>query len=82
MRMPLDQLVRYWKGKEEEDTSSVSGYIHTLWANMELVREMALREKRVKKLNRKSSTIRRRESVPLRWVILYWCLGPPLKTNY
>ena len=37
--MPLDQLVRYWKGKEkgEREESSVSEYLHTLKANLELV---------------------------------------------
>ena len=49
MKMPLDQLVRYWKGKEEEDSSSMSGNIHTLKANMEVVSDMAYeREKKEK----------------------------------
>ena len=49
MKMPLDQLVRYWKRKEEEDSSSLSGYIHTLKANMKVVRKMAYdREKKEK----------------------------------
>ena len=30
MRMPLDQMVRYWQGKEENDECSVSEYIATL----------------------------------------------------
>ena len=34
MRMPLDQMVRYWQCKEENDESSVSEYIATLQANM------------------------------------------------
>ena len=37
MRMPLDQMVRYWQGKEENDESSVSEYIATLNANMQVV---------------------------------------------
>ena len=53
MRMPLNQLIRYWKGKEEEDTSSVSGYIHTLQANMELVREMAFEREKGEKVKQK-----------------------------
>ena len=53
MRMPLDQLVRYWKGMEEEDTSSVSGYMHTLWANMELVQEMAFEREKGEKVKQK-----------------------------
>ena len=37
MRMPLDQMVRYWQGKEENDESSVSEYIATLRASMQVV---------------------------------------------
>ena len=39
IRMPLDQMVRYWQGKEENDGSSVSEYIATLKANMQVVRD-------------------------------------------
>ena len=53
MRMPFDQLVRYWKGKEEKDTSSVSGYIHTLRANIDLVREMAFEKEKGEKVKQK-----------------------------
>ena len=51
--MPLDQLVRYWKGKEEEYNSSVSGYIHMLKANMEVVREMAYEREKKEKVKQK-----------------------------
>ena len=44
MRMPLDQMVRYWQGKEENDESSVSEYIATLKANMQVVRDLAYDE--------------------------------------
>ena len=37
MRMLLDQMVRYRLGKEENDESSVSEYIATLKANMQVV---------------------------------------------
>ena len=36
MRMSLDQMVRYWQGKEENDESSVSEYIATFKANMQV----------------------------------------------
>ena len=39
--MTLDQLVRFWKGKEGEDASSTSEYVKTLRANIELVRDLA-----------------------------------------
>ena len=41
MKMTLDQLVRFWKGKEGEDASSTSEYVKTLRANIELVRDLA-----------------------------------------
>ena len=54
MRMPLDELVQYWKGKEEEDCSSVSEYIHSLRASMELVREMAYEREKGEKTKQKT----------------------------
>ena len=53
MRMPLDQLVRYWRGKDEEDESSVSRYIHTLRANIELVQELAYEREKGEKVKQK-----------------------------
>ena len=41
MRMPLDLMVRYWKGKEEGDESTVEEYVQTLKACMETVRDLA-----------------------------------------
>ena len=41
MRMPLDLMVRYWKGKEEGDESTVEEYVQTLKARMETVRDLA-----------------------------------------
>ena len=41
MRMPLDQMVRYWKGKETNDETGVVEFIQTLKANMEVVRDLA-----------------------------------------
>ena len=37
--MPLDQMVRYWQGKEENDESSVSEYIAILKENMQAVQD-------------------------------------------
>ena len=41
MRMPLDQMVRYWKGKETNDETGVVEFIQTLKVNMEVVRDLA-----------------------------------------
>ena len=41
MRMPLDQMVRYWKGKETNNETGVVEFIQTLKANMEVVRDLA-----------------------------------------
>ena len=53
MRMPLDQLVRFWKGKEGEDASSTSEYVQTLQANIELVRDLAYDKEMSEKVKRK-----------------------------
>ena len=53
MRMPLDQMVRYWQGKEENDESSVSEYIATLKANMQIVRDLAHDKERDEKVKQK-----------------------------
>ena len=54
MRMPLDQLVRFWKGKEEDDSINVSEYVHMLRANMELVRDLAYEKEKREKVKQKS----------------------------
>ena len=41
MKMPLDQMVRYWKGKEKENESGVTEYIHILRVNMQMIRDLA-----------------------------------------
>ena len=53
MRMPLDQLVRFWKGKEEEDSSSASEYVQTLQANIELVQDLAYEKENSEKVKQK-----------------------------
>ena len=53
MRMTLDQLVRFWKGKEGEDASSTSEYIQTLQANIELVWDLAYENERSEKVKQK-----------------------------
>ena len=53
MRMLLDQMVRYWQGKEENDESSVSEYIATLKANMQVVRDLAYDKERDEKMKQK-----------------------------
>ena len=53
MRMPLDQLVRFWKGKEGEDASSSSDYVQTLRANIELVLDLAYEKEMSEKVKQK-----------------------------
>ena len=53
MKMPFDQLVRFWKGKEGEDASSASEYVQTLQANIELVWDLAYEKERSKKVKQK-----------------------------
>ena len=53
MRMPLDQMVSYWQGKEENDESSVSEYIATLKANMQVVWDLVYDKERDEKVKQK-----------------------------
>ena len=52
MRMPLDQMVRYWQGKEERNECSTTEYI--VKANMKLVKDTAnereIKEKEMQKV--------------------------------
>ena len=77
MKMPLDQLIRYWKGKEEEDSSSVSGYIHTLKANMEVVREMAYEREKKKEVKQKKYYDQKAKEHALEVGSFVLVLGPP-----
>ena len=58
MRMPLDFMVCYWQGKEETDPSNVAEYVHTLRANMEMVREMAYKREKEENVNKRSTMMR------------------------
>ena len=53
MRMPLDELVRFWKGKEVQSEVDITEHIEIMRANMEVVRDIAQqneeREKRAQK---------------------------------
>ena len=51
--MPLDQMVRYWKGKETNDETGVVDFIQTLKANMEVVRDLAYEREREEKEKQK-----------------------------
>ena len=81
MRMPLDKLVWYWKGKEKEDNSSVSEYIYSLRASMKLVWEMAYEREKGEKTKQKLIMTRRPRYEPSKWVALFWYSGLPSKTN-
>ena len=41
MKMPIDQLIKYWKGKEVQREVDVEEYIQPLRANIETLRDMA-----------------------------------------
>ena len=61
IRMPLDQMVCYWKGKEEENESAVKEYVQTLRANMQVARDLAYeREVREKAKHKKYYDLRQR----------------------
>ena len=47
MRMPLDQMVRCWRGKEEQGQNTTIEFEETLKANMQVVRDLAY-EKEIK----------------------------------
>ena len=57
MKMPLDQMVRYWKGKgkgkEKENESGVTEYIQTLRANMQIIRDLAYEKEVEEKVKQK-----------------------------
>ena len=46
-RKPLDQMVRYWRGKEEQGQNTTIEFVETLKANMQVVRDLAY-EKEIK----------------------------------
>ena len=47
MRMPPDQMVRYWRGKEEQGQNTTIEFVETLKANIQVVRDLAY-EKEIK----------------------------------
>ena len=51
--MPLDQMVRFSKGKEERGQNTSIEFFETLKANIEMVREMAY----INETNQKESQI-------------------------
>ena len=53
MKMPLDQMVRYWKGKGKENEIGVTEYIQTLRVNMQMIRDLAYENKVEEKVKQK-----------------------------
>ena len=53
MKMPLDQMVHYWKGKEKENENGVTKYIKTLRANMQIIRDLAYEKEMEEKFMQK-----------------------------
>ena len=56
MRTPLDELVRFWKGKEIQIEVDVTEYIRVMKGNMEVVRDIAQQNRERKE---KSETLPR-----------------------
>ena len=77
MRMPLDLMVRYWKGKEEGDESTVEEYVQTLKARMETVRDLAYGKEITKKNVNKRNTMTNQPKKDHLWLeTMYWFFGP------
>ena len=76
MRMPLDQMVRYWRGKEEQGQNTTVEFVETLKANMQVVRGLAyekeIKEKESQKFYHDRKSVVRNFDV--REYVL--CLGP------
>ena len=53
MKMPLNQMVHYWKGKEKENKSGVTEYIQTLRVNMQIIRDLAYEKEVEEKVKQK-----------------------------
>ena len=75
IRMPLDQMVHFWKGKEESGQNTTIEFVETLKSNIEAVRDRTLkRETKVKESqkiyhDRKSMV---REYVVGDFVLVFW----------
>ena len=59
IHMPLDELTRYWRGKEENSTVDVAEHIQVMQVNMELVREVAYHKETKKRSPRRLSMTKR-----------------------
>ena len=79
--MPLDELVRLWKGKEVQNEMDITEHIEVMRANMEVVRDIAQqneeREKRAQKHYHDRKVVERKFEV----VILVWYLDQRRRTN-
>ena len=51
--MALDQIVRYWKGKESSNETDVVEFIQILKANMKVVRDLAYEKEKGKNVKQK-----------------------------
>ena len=58
--MPLDELVRFWKGKEIWSEVDVTEYIRVMKGNMEVVRDIAQQNKEKEKKSQKHYHDRKR----------------------
>ena len=54
LHMPLDELTRYWRGKEENSAIDMAEHIQVMRANMELVREVAYHKETKEKESQKT----------------------------
>ena len=55
--MPLDELVRFWKGKEIQSEVDVTEYIQVMKGNMEVVKDIAHQNEEREKKSQNITTI-------------------------
>ena len=71
MKMPIDQLVKYWKGKGVQCEVDVEEYIQTLRANVEIVSDMARENEEEQKGSKRNITTERLRKENLELAILF-----------
>ena len=71
MKMPIDQFVKYWKGKAVQCEVDVEEYIQTLRANVEIVSDMARENEEEQKGSKRNITTERLRKENLELAILF-----------
>ena len=71
VRMSLDQMVRDWRGMEEQGQNTTIEFVQTLKANIQVVRDLAMKTKLRRKKARNSTTTGSRWLGILMWESIY-----------